>query len=67
MIIDGQATDFQVHNIGRRRTTPITSLVPASRFGKPGKMAHTGVFLASDESNFMVNAEVVIDGGFSQS
>ena len=43
----------------------IQSQVPARRFGKPSEIAHAIVFLASDESAFMVGAELLIDGGMS--
>ena len=43
----------------------IQSQVPAMRFGKPSEIAHAIVFLASDESAFMVGTELLIDGGMS--
>ncbi|HTJ57559.1 MAG TPA: SDR family oxidoreductase [Devosiaceae bacterium] len=39
--------------------------VPAGRFGEPGEVANTVVFLASDEARFIVGSEIVIDGGMS--
>jgi NAD(P)-dependent dehydrogenase (short-subunit alcohol dehydrogenase family) len=41
----------------------IQSQVPAGRFGNPSEIAHTIVFLASDESAFTVGSELMIDGG----
>jgi NAD(P)-dependent dehydrogenase (short-subunit alcohol dehydrogenase family) len=41
----------------------IQSQVPAGRFGSPGEIANAIVFLASDESAFMVGGELMIDGG----
>ena len=41
----------------------IKSQVPAGRFGSPAEIAHAIVFLASDESAFMVGSELQIDGG----
>lgn len=37
--------------------------VPARRFGKPGEIASAAVYLASDESAFMVGSELIVDGG----
>lgn len=41
----------------------IQSQVPAGRFGNPSEVANTVVFLASDESAFIVASEIQIDGG----
>jgi NAD(P)-dependent dehydrogenase (short-subunit alcohol dehydrogenase family) len=41
----------------------IQGLVPAGRFGTPSEIAQAVVFLASDESAFVVGAELQIDGG----
>ncbi len=41
----------------------IQSQVPAGRFGDASEIAHAVVFLASDESAFMVGSELMIDGG----
>lgn len=37
--------------------------VPARRFGAPSEIASAVVYLASDESAFMVGSELIIDGG----
>jgi NAD(P)-dependent dehydrogenase (short-subunit alcohol dehydrogenase family) len=37
--------------------------VPARRFGTPREIASAVVYLASDESGFMVGGELIIDGG----
>lgn len=37
--------------------------VPARRFGNPREIASAVVYLASDESAFMVGSELIIDGG----
>lgn len=44
----------------------ITAQVPLGRFGEPEEIAAAAVFLASDESRFVVGAELVADGGMSQ-
>jgi NAD(P)-dependent dehydrogenase (short-subunit alcohol dehydrogenase family) len=38
---------------------------PMGRFGSPEEIAHTVLFLASDESSFITGSVVTIDGGFS--
>jgi NAD(P)-dependent dehydrogenase (short-subunit alcohol dehydrogenase family) len=40
--------------------------IPRGRFGTPDEVAHAVVFLASDESRFIVGSEIVVDGGRSQ-
>jgi NAD(P)-dependent dehydrogenase (short-subunit alcohol dehydrogenase family) len=37
--------------------------VPLKRFADPGEIADAIVFLASDESSFVVGSELMIDGG----
>jgi NAD(P)-dependent dehydrogenase (short-subunit alcohol dehydrogenase family) len=44
-------------------SSSIQSQVPAGRFGDPSEIAAAVVYLASDESAFMVGAELMIDGG----
>ena len=46
--------------------TQLTAQVPLGRFGEPEEIAAAAVFLASDESRFVVGAELVADGGMSQ-
>ena len=41
----------------------IHALVPIGRMGTPLELAKAAVFLASDESSFMVGSELLIDGG----
>ena len=43
----------------------LKSQIPAKRFGNPAEIAQAIVFLASDEAEFTVGSELVIDGGMS--
>jgi NAD(P)-dependent dehydrogenase (short-subunit alcohol dehydrogenase family) len=43
----------------------LRSQVPLKRFGDPIEIAKAVVFLASDESSFMLGSEMIIDGGTS--
>ncbi|RKT98710.1 short-chain dehydrogenase [Burkholderia sp. Nafp2/4-1b] len=40
--------------------------IPAHRLGEPLEIAQAVLFLASDESRYMLGAEIVVDGGFAQ-
>jgi NAD(P)-dependent dehydrogenase (short-subunit alcohol dehydrogenase family) len=43
----------------------IQAQVPAGRFGTPTEVADAVLFFASDESNFSVGSELLLDGGMS--
>jgi len=40
--------------------------IPLGRLGTPEEIANVVVFLASDESSFILGTEVVVDGGVTQ-
>jgi len=39
--------------------------MPIGRIGQPGDIGKTAVFLASDDSSFMLGAELLVDGGMT--
>jgi len=41
-------------------------LLPCKRIGRPEEVAHTALFLASDEARFINATDILIDGGRSQ-
>ena len=44
----------------------IQAQVPMKRFGRPEEIAKTVLFLASEDSSFLLGTEIVADGGMSQ-
>jgi NAD(P)-dependent dehydrogenase (short-subunit alcohol dehydrogenase family) len=44
----------------------IQAQVPMKRFGRPEEIAKTVLFLASNDSSFLLGTEIVVDGGMSQ-
>jgi len=44
----------------------VKTQVPMKRFGRPEEIAKTVLFLASDDSSFLLGTEIVADGGMSQ-
>ncbi|UPK71173.1 SDR family NAD(P)-dependent oxidoreductase [Chitinophaga filiformis] len=39
------------------------NLIPTGRIGQPSDIGHAAVFLASDESSFILGTEILVDGG----
>ena len=45
--------------------THFASAMPTGRIGQPADIGKTAVFLASDDSSFMLGAELLVDGGMT--
>jgi NAD(P)-dependent dehydrogenase (short-subunit alcohol dehydrogenase family) len=45
--------------------THFASVMPIGRIGQPADIGKTAVFLASDDSSFMLGAELLVDGGMT--
>nr|WP_149695198.1 glucose 1-dehydrogenase [Chitinophaga sp. CF418]SHN00590.1 NAD(P)-dependent dehydrogenase, short-chain alcohol dehydrogenase family [Chitinophaga sp. CF418] len=39
------------------------NIIPTGRIGQPSDIGHAAVFLASDESSFILGTEILVDGG----
>ena len=44
----------------------VAGSVPAGRMGSPEEIARAVLFLASEDSTFMLGSEIVLDGGVTQ-
>jgi len=53
---------YQVGDVAQRRD----AAVPVGRVAKPGDIADIVTFLASDRARYITGADIVADGGFSQ-
>lgn len=48
-----------------QRKTVLREKSPSRRFGTPDEIAKAALFLASEDSSYIVGAEIVVDGGMS--
>ena len=71
-VIDTQMGSQVINNIiektgsgDNEARAQVAELHPLGRFGRPGEVAQTAVFLASDDSSFITGAEFVVDGGLT--
>lgn len=58
----------EMGNIGRETDEALNARhhrQPVQRVGHPRDIAHTSLFLASDESAYLAGAEIVVDGGMT--
>ena len=53
-------------DVARAVKSEIAGKSPAKRFGTSEEVANVALFLASDESSFVVGEEIVVDGGITQ-
>lgn len=60
--IHGSASDADV----AAAKTRIAQRVPLGRLGLADDIAQAALFLASDDSRYMLGAEIAVDGGFAQ-
>jgi NAD(P)-dependent dehydrogenase (short-subunit alcohol dehydrogenase family) len=51
---------------GKQRKKIISNAVPPGRLGTPDEIAKAVVFLASDDSSYVTETELFVDGGFAQ-
>ena len=43
----------------------LSKIIPLKRVGKPVDIAHSTIFLLSDESSFITGIELIVDGGLT--
>ena len=61
-----EAIEVDVENAGEAqpdRAERLKSVIPIGRFGEPGEVAQTVLYLMSDEASYVVGANVSISGG----
>ena len=51
--------------IGASIAKHFADAMPIGRIGQPSDIGKTAVFLASDDSSFLLGAEILVDGGMT--
>ena len=59
-LVNGQ---FELQNLSVKKYW--AGEMPVGRIGQPSDIGKTAVFLASDDSSFMLGAELLVDGGMT--
>lgn len=49
----------------KEATDALLSKIPLGRIGKPEDIAHTALFLATDESSYITGQTIIVDGGWT--
>lgn len=57
-------TPLQAPYLNNDKKMAIADCLPMKRIGVPKDIAYAALYLASDESEFMTGAEMIVDGGF---
>ena len=51
--------------VGRAEGDALKALIPTGRFAEPEEIAATALFLASEASNMINGADILVDGGYT--
>lgn len=61
--VDTAMTNYE--GVAREKVSQRFQNIPLQRVGAPEEVARASLFLASDESSYIVGAEIVVDGGMT--
>ncbi len=51
--------------LNEKQTTAIADFIPAKKFGEPSDIAHTTLFLASEEASYITGQTINVNGGMA--